>query len=102
LRLWEGDFAIASVALSATLDSEGRWRGLRLVFGGLAPVPWRAWRTEARLEGRVASVAELRSMLDEELDAAAHPLPRNGWKLDAAAGLAERATEALMGAERRA
>lgn len=100
LRLWEGDFALVSVALSATLDAQGQWAQVRLVFGGLAPVPWRARRTEARLEGRIASVAELRSVLDDELDAAAHPLPRNGWKLDAAAGLAERAAEALLAAER--
>ena len=34
--------------------------------------------------------------LDEELDATAHPLKRNGWKLDAAAGLAEKALEAVQ------
>ncbi len=33
--------------------------------------------------------------MDAELDAHAHPLPGNGWKLDAAAGLVERAVEGL-------
>ena len=42
------------------------------------------------------TVARLRATLDGALDRAAHPLPRNGWKLDAAAGLAEKAFERLM------
>jgi len=38
-----------------------------------------------------ASPANLRAALDRELNACAHPLARNGWKLDALAGLCERA-----------
>jgi hypothetical protein len=46
------------------------------------------------------SAATLRRHLDEELNAQAHPLSRNVWKLDAVAGLAERAVEevTLLGA----
>lgn len=96
LRLWEGDFAVVSVALLAGIDAGGRWTDLRIACGGIAPVPWRAWRTERALVGQVASHEGLRAALDRELNAVAHPLARNGWKLDALAGLCERAAERLM------
>jgi CO/xanthine dehydrogenase Mo-binding subunit/CO/xanthine dehydrogenase FAD-binding subunit len=93
LNLWEGDFANVSVVLMAKIDDAGRWLDGRLIFGALAPVPWRARKTEAALRGAIATPENLRRLLDAELDAVAHPLKRNGWKLDAAAGLAERALE---------
>jgi CO/xanthine dehydrogenase Mo-binding subunit/CO/xanthine dehydrogenase FAD-binding subunit len=96
LRLWEGDFAIASIALTAIQGENGGLEAPRLVFGGLAPTPWRARACEGRIAERAITSAELRRWLDLELDAAAHPLKRNGWKLDAAAGLAEKALEAVQ------
>jgi CO/xanthine dehydrogenase Mo-binding subunit/CO/xanthine dehydrogenase FAD-binding subunit len=96
LRLWEGDFAVASVALTAVRGPNDTLDAPRLVFGGLAPTPWRAHTCESRIAGRATTVGELRRCLDQELDAAAHPLKRNGWKLDAAAGLAEKAWEAVQ------
>ena len=96
LGLWEGDFAVASVALTAVPGPNGTLEAPRLVFGGLAPTPWRAGACEGKISGRAVTAAELRRCLDGELDAAAHPLKRNGWKLDAAAGLAEKALEALQ------
>lgn len=89
LRLWEGDFAIASVALVLPRDPLQR---PRLVLGGMAPTPWRARAVEhAWSAGRVVDGATLRREIDAELDAHGHPLRRNGWKLDAAAGLVEKA-----------
>ena len=93
LRLWEGDFAIASVAITADAGADGVLRKPRIAIGGVAPVPWRARATERDIDGRDFDVAAFRKVLDRELDRAAHPLPRNGWKLDAAAGLAEQAFE---------
>jgi CO/xanthine dehydrogenase Mo-binding subunit/CO/xanthine dehydrogenase FAD-binding subunit len=95
LRLWEGDFAVVSAAMTA-IAGNGILREPRLVFGGLAPVPWRAREGERRIAAGMSTVEELRGVLDRELDRAAHPLRRNGWKLDAAAGLAEKAFEALQ------
>lgn len=95
LRLWEGDFAVASVAITADAGADGVLRRPRIAIGGLAPVPWRATATERRIDGRDIDVAAFRKILDRELDRVAHPLPRNGWKLDAAAGLAEQAFEDL-------
>jgi CO/xanthine dehydrogenase FAD-binding subunit len=96
LRLWEGDFAVAAVALTAIPGANGALDDPRLIFGGLAPTPWRARACESRIAGRAIASTELRRWLDAELDSAAHPLKRNGWKLDAAAGLAEKALEAVQ------
>lgn len=96
LRLWEGDFAVASVALTAIAGANGALDDPRLIFGGLAPTPWRARVCESRIAGRKTTAMELRHCLDAELDSVAHPLKRNGWKLDAAAGLAEKALEAVQ------
>jgi CO/xanthine dehydrogenase Mo-binding subunit/CO/xanthine dehydrogenase FAD-binding subunit len=96
LRLWEGDFSVASVAMTAVANSDGRLEDARLVFGGLALTPWRARDCERRIAGRMVTVEDFRRLLDDELDSVAHPLRRNGWKLDAAAGLAEKAFEALQ------
>jgi CO/xanthine dehydrogenase FAD-binding subunit len=95
LNLWQGDFAVASAAVSVGLDDAGRCTEARVCLGALAPVPWRARSTERGLPGELLSTEKLRQLLDSELNACAHPLNRNVWKLDAAAGLAERALEAL-------
>jgi len=96
LRLWEGDFAVASAAIVTSVDAGGRWRDTRIVLGAVAPTPWRARGTERHLDGEVVTPALLRHHLDRELDAVAHPLANNGWKLDAVAGLAERAVERIQ------
>jgi CO/xanthine dehydrogenase FAD-binding subunit len=96
LNLWQGDFAVASAAISARLDEAGRCTDARICLGAVAPVPFRARATERWLIGRHLAPETLRARLDRELDARAHPLKRNVWKLDAVAGLAERAVEAIM------
>ena len=95
LGLYTGDFATASAALTLTTDEDGSWRDVRLVLGAIAPTPWRLRAVEAALEGTRPTVAEVRRLVDAELDRHAHPLPGNGWKLDAAAGLVEQAYERL-------
>lgn len=95
LRLWQGDFAVASVAFSLDLDSSGNCVDARLCLGAVAPVPWRARLTERAVVGAPIALDRLRVALDRELDARAHPLDRNEWKLDAVAGLAERAAESI-------
>jgi CO/xanthine dehydrogenase Mo-binding subunit/CO/xanthine dehydrogenase FAD-binding subunit len=95
LRLWEGDFAVVSVAITADIGADGRYNDLRIVCGGIAPTPWRAVDTERVLNGTKVTAEALRTVLDRELNAKAHPLRRNGWKLDALAGLCERAIERL-------
>jgi len=94
LCLWQGDFAIASAAISATIEC-GRWYNICIVLGGIAPMPWRARKTESRLEGKIVSTELIHAELDRELNECAQPLPNNGWKLDAVVGLAENVAERL-------
>jgi CO/xanthine dehydrogenase Mo-binding subunit/CO/xanthine dehydrogenase FAD-binding subunit len=96
LGLWQGDFAIVSAALSASIDADGRWRDVRVVLGALAPTPWRARRTEQALEGKVVTPEDVRRALDDELDRVGHPLERNAWKLDAAVGVATNVSARLL------
>ncbi|WP_412517299.1 molybdopterin-dependent oxidoreductase [Actinomadura madurae] len=93
LALWQGDFAMVSVAASSR--SRERWEDTRIVFGALAPTPWRPADAERALDGRPFDPAALRDTVDAQLTRYGHPLPGNAWKLDAAAGLAERAAERL-------
>ncbi|MGH3763420.1 FAD binding domain-containing protein, partial [Actinophytocola sp.] len=95
LALYTGDFATASVALAVDLAADGHWTDVRIVAGALAPTPWRARAAEAALRGTTPTVAEVRRAFDADLDRHAHPLPGNAWKLDAAAGLLEQATEQI-------
>ena len=96
LSLTSGDFAIASVALTGVVDPAG-WRDIRVVLGAMAPTPIRLPSTEAAMTGLPRPTAELRQIVDQELNRIAHPLPGNVWKLDAAAGLIETAAERLGG-----
>ncbi len=95
LRLWEGDFAVVSAAVTSVGRDGMTWRDARIVLGAIAPTPFRAVATEKALEGTARSRDGLRRILDRELDAKGHPLARNAWKLDAAAGIAEEAFAAM-------
>jgi len=95
LNLRDGDFAIASVALAARV-SNGAVEDIRLCLGGLSPTPRRVRRVEAALKGAKMDPIAVRAALELELDRCAHPLAQNGWKLDAAAGLALTAAERLL------
>jgi CO/xanthine dehydrogenase FAD-binding subunit len=96
LNLWQGDFAVAAAAVSVLTDAGGKITQARICLGAIAPVPWRARETESKLIGSPMSTDILRRNLDAELNARAHPLSRNAWKLDAVAGLAERALERII------
>ncbi|MDP9821833.1 molybdopterin cofactor-binding domain-containing protein [Nocardioides massiliensis] len=95
LALYQGDFATASATVSADIVN-GVWSNVRIVLGAIGPVPWRATETERALDGTTPSAAGVRSLLDRELNAHAHPLANNAWKLDAVAGLVEHAVEDLL------
>jgi CO/xanthine dehydrogenase Mo-binding subunit/CO/xanthine dehydrogenase FAD-binding subunit len=95
LGLWQGDFAIVSAAIAATIE-RGVWRDVRVVIGALAPTPWRADRTERALEGTAVTTEDVRRALDDELTRVGHPLERNAWKLDAAVGVASNVATRLL------
>src|SRR5260370_24298766 len=57
LGLWEGDFAVASVALTAVPGPNGTLEAPRLVFGGLAPTPSRARAGGSQDSGRAVTAS---------------------------------------------
>ena len=73
-------FALISVAAALELDGDAI-ADARVALGGVAPKPWRAWRTEQALRGRPATEATFLQAADAEL-ADARPLPGNAFKVD--------------------
>ncbi|GCE29794.1 FAD-binding molybdopterin dehydrogenase [Dictyobacter alpinus] len=74
-------YAFALVSVAAALDlADGVIRDVRIAFGGIAPIPWRAKKAEAALRGKAASEELLRQAADAEL-ADAQPLPGNAFKI---------------------
>jgi CO/xanthine dehydrogenase Mo-binding subunit/CO/xanthine dehydrogenase FAD-binding subunit len=98
LRLWEGDFAIASAAVSAGIDA-GRIRDVRIVLGAIAPVPYRAVAAERKLTGRPLT-PEVIATAAQAWAPQAHPLPGNAWKVEAACALLRRTLEDCLLADR--
>jgi xanthine dehydrogenase YagS FAD-binding subunit len=86
------DFAIVSVAAMATLKNEVV-TGVRIVLGGVAPVPLRATGAEEALKGkRIADsiVAACTAAVE-----GARPLSSNGYKVKAVKGIMEKAFASL-------
>src|SRR2546421_9648485 len=72
-------FALVSVA-AALAVADGIVQDVRIALGGVAPVPWRAWRAEAELRGKPATEEMFRRAAGTEL-AGAQPLPGNAFKV---------------------
>jgi CO/xanthine dehydrogenase FAD-binding subunit len=95
VRLWEGDFAVVSACASLELDERGAVSEARVVVGALAPTPLRLPDVERELVGQRPSVDRL-DALSRSWTSRAHPLARNEWKVDAAAGLVRRCVGACL------
>ncbi len=95
LALWEGDFAMVSAALSASVTPDHRWRDVRVVLGAVAATPLRMRATERFLQDRAVDNDAVHSALTEELERIAHPLANNAWKIRAAGGVVAQAAALL-------
>ena len=89
LTLRSGDFAVASAAVSLAFDRDVI-TDARVVLGGVGPLPLRATRVERALQGASRGDAARIAAASRAWVVDAHPLPRNGWKLEAASALVER------------
>ncbi|MCX6574993.1 MAG: xanthine dehydrogenase family protein subunit M [Candidatus Aminicenantes bacterium] len=74
------DFAVVSVAAKGTI-SGGTIEDIRIVCGGVAPMPWRLRKAEDLIKGRRASDTLIRQAAKAAL-ADAKPLEENGYKVD--------------------
>jgi xanthine dehydrogenase YagS FAD-binding subunit len=73
------DFALASVAAALRIEN-GMARDVRIVLGGVAPVPWRSQPAEREVEGRPLDRMTIESAARASI-AQAHPLAHNEYKL---------------------
>ena len=92
----EFDWALVSCAAAGRLEN-GRWRGVRLAVGCVAPVPWQVDEANAFLEGKEAT-EENANAAAELLLAKAEPRAHNGFKVPLAKTLVKRALGRLAAA----
>jgi xanthine dehydrogenase YagS FAD-binding subunit len=75
-------FALVSVAVALELEGD-TVKDVRLALGGVAHKPWRAWKAEAALKGRRATLESFRAAAEAELVDAV-PLRDNAFKVELA------------------
>jgi xanthine dehydrogenase YagS FAD-binding subunit len=92
-------YAFALVSVAAALDvADGVVRDVRIAFGGVAHVPWRALKAEHTLRGAPATEEMFRHAADAEL-ADAQPLRGNAFKVPLARNVLVRTLLDLTGEE---
>ena len=84
------DFALASVAAAVQLASDRTVRDVRIVLGGVAPIPWRVPAAEKFLIGKQLN-AETLAEAGRIALADAKPLEKNAYKVPLAQTLVRRA-----------
>jgi xanthine dehydrogenase YagS FAD-binding subunit len=83
-------FAVGSVAAALSMD-EDQVSDVRIAFGAVAPMPWRARVAEDALRGRPLTAEAVFEAVGQEMQAA-KPLPGNAFKAD----LSARITAAVL------
>lgn len=87
-------FALVSVAAAARVR-DGKAHDVRVVLGGVAPIPWRVPAAEKQLEGSALDDNACLGAADVVL-AGAQPLRDNGYKVTLARELVRRALRSLI------
>ncbi len=87
------DFALVSLAAQMTVEN-GTCQRASLVFGGVAPVPWRAVEAEQYLRGRRITESRAESAAEAAVEDA-KPMPNNSYKVEIAKNLVKQAVLAL-------
>jgi xanthine dehydrogenase YagS FAD-binding subunit len=87
------DFALAGMATALALEGDVVRRA-RVVFSGVAPIPWRARQVEAELVGHRLDRTAIARAADAAVAGAA-PLEKNAYKVDLLRGLVEERLEAI-------
>lgn len=91
-RSW--DFALVGVALALRKDSAGAVSEARVVFSGVAPVPWRSTPAERVITGQRLSEDVVRAAADAAV-ADADPMPDNAYKVALLRGIVAQELAAL-------
>jgi xanthine dehydrogenase YagS FAD-binding subunit len=74
------DWAISAAAVRTLTDASGVIKDVRVVLGGVAPIPWRSKEAEAVLKGRKYT-PQLATQAAEAALRGAHPLSKNAYKV---------------------
>jgi len=88
------DFALVSAAVKGTV-SEGIFNNIKIVLGGVAPIPWRLERAESLIRGRKVRINSVKQAARRAL-AGAQPLKENGYKKELVEAVLSRAVFSLV------
>ncbi|MEW5901061.1 MAG: xanthine dehydrogenase family protein subunit M [Acidobacteriota bacterium] len=88
------DFALASAAVKGVLSGKSL-NGLKIVLGGVAPIPWRLEKAEKALQGKKLSGTLVKEASRTALQEA-RPLQENGYKVKLAEAAISRALLSLV------
>lgn len=88
------DFALVSAAVKGTI-SGGIFKDIKIVLGGVAPVPWRLEKAEKSIRGKKTTENLLRQAAREALKDAS-PMTENGYKKELAEAVIYRAAMSLV------
>lgn len=88
------DFALVSAAVKGT-TSEGIFNSIKIMLGGVAPIPWRLEKAESLIRGRKVKPDSVRQAVRQAL-ADARPLAENGYKLELVGAVLSRAVSSLV------
>lgn len=88
------DFAVVSAAVNGII-SGGSFRDMKIVLGGVAPVPWRLKKAEDFIKGKQLNERVIRQAAKEALKDA-RPLEENAYKLDLVEAVLIEAVSSLM------
>lgn len=91
------DFAMSAVAAAVELDGKNV-KQVRLVLGGVAPIPWRVSKAEALMVGKPFT-PELAAEVATLALAGAKPLEKNAYKIPLTQTLVRRALAKVCGAQ---
>lgn len=90
-------FAQASAAIQVSV-ADARVAHVRIVLGGVAPVPWRARAAEDALRGKAPTAKLVESAADAAVEGA-RPLGGSGYKVKLAKALVKRGLSTLLGSQ---
>ena len=94
------DWALSSVAMA--IETDGNIvKSVRVVLGGVAPIPWHARAAEAALIGKPLDDETIRAAALAATEGA-EPLAQNGYKVPLTQTMVRRAAAALVAGPRRA
>jgi xanthine dehydrogenase YagS FAD-binding subunit len=90
------DFAMAGLALAVAFKPDKKVEAARVVFSGIAPIPWRSLNVEQAILGQKLDAKTIAKAAGASV-VGARPLAQNAYKVDMVKGIVEEALGAIAG-----